>query len=122
MTRDGLFRCRTPRTGVRAESLLPPRPRAGNINAKEMSMKRYASAAGLLLLWAAVACGQTGTGWLRGEWSGTGYQSDTDTTWAMKLTAKGRSYSVEYPSLECSGSWRLLSLSRARAVFRETIT
>jgi hypothetical protein len=85
-------------------------------------MKKFLSAAGLLLLWAAVACGQTGVGWLRGEWSGTGYQTDSENTWAMRLTVKGRSYAVEYPSLECGGSWRLLSLSRTRAVFRESIT
>lgn len=85
-------------------------------------MKRFASAAGLLLLSAAVVCGQARGGWLRGEWAGTGYQADTDNTWAMRLTAKGRTYEVEYPSLECGGRWRLLSLTRSRAVFRETIT
>lgn len=85
-------------------------------------MRRFASAAGLLLLSAAVVCGQTRGGWLRGEWAGTGYQTDTDNTWTMKLTAKGRTYAVEYPSLECGGRWRLLSLTRSRAIFRETIT
>ena len=85
-------------------------------------MKRFVLAAGLLLLSAAVVCGQTRGGWLRGEWTGTGYQTDTNTTWAMKLTAKGRTYTVDYPSLECGGRWRLRSLSSRRAVFRETIT
>ncbi len=85
-------------------------------------MRRFASAACLLLLSAAVVCGQTRGGWLRGEWTGTGYQTDTNNTWAMKLTAKGRTYAVDYPSLECGGRWRLLSLTRSRAVFRETIT
>ena len=85
-------------------------------------MTRLVLAAGLLLLSAAVACGQSRGGWLRGEWEGTGYQSDSDDTWAMKLTVKGRAYTVEYPSLECSGRWRLLSLSGGTAVFRETIT
>jgi hypothetical protein len=85
-------------------------------------MRRFASAAGLLLLSAAVVCGQTRGGWLRGEWSGTGYQTDTNNTWAMRLTAKGRAYTVDYPSLECGGRWTLLSLNARRAVFRETIT
>ena len=85
-------------------------------------MKRFALAAGLLLLSAAVVCGQTRGRWLRGEWAGTGYQTDANTTWAMRLTAKGRAYTVDYPSLECGGRWRLLSLSGRRAVFRETIT
>jgi hypothetical protein len=85
-------------------------------------MKRFVLAAGLLFLSAAVVCGQSRGGWLRGEWAGTGYQTDSNNTWAMRLTAKGRTYAVDYPSLECGGTWRLLSLSRGRAVFRETIT
>jgi hypothetical protein len=92
------------------------------MGAKEKLMKRFALAACLLLLSAAAVCGQTRGGWLRGEWAGTGYQTDTDTTWSMRLTAKGRTYAVDYPSLECGGRWRLLSLTRRRAVFRETIT
>ena len=85
-------------------------------------MKRFVTAAAVLLLSAAIAGGQTRGGWLRGEWAGKGYQTDSDSTWAMKLTVRGRNYTVAYPSLECGGRWRLLSLSRRRAVFRETIT
>jgi hypothetical protein len=86
-------------------------------------MRRLAAAAALLLLAAAFAAGQTRGGWLRGSWEGTGYQSDSvDQTWAMRLTAARGRYAVEYPSLGCAGRWRLLSLSRTRAVFRETIT
>ena len=40
-------------------------------------MRRFALAAGLLLLSAALASGQTRGGWLRGEWAGTGYQTDS---------------------------------------------
>lgn len=85
-------------------------------------MKRFVLAACLLLLSAAAVCGQSGGGWLRGEWTGTGYQTDSNNTWAMRLTAKAGAYTVEYPSLECGGTWRLLRFSRGRAVFRETIT
>ena len=85
-------------------------------------MKRLAATAVLLLLSAAVVGGQTRGGWLRGAWEGKGYQSDSENTWDMRLTVRGRSYTVEYPSLECAGRWRLLSLSRTRAVFRETLT
>jgi hypothetical protein len=77
----------------------------------------------VLLLWlASVAVGQSSGGWLRGAWEGMGYQSDSENAWAMKLTVTRGRYAVEYPSLECAGRWRLLSLSRTRAVFRETIT
>jgi hypothetical protein len=85
-------------------------------------MKRFVLTACLLLLSAVLAGAQTRGGWLRGEWAGKGYQTDSDSTWAMKLTVRGRTYAVEYPSLECGGRWRLLGLSRRRAVFRETIT
>jgi len=85
-------------------------------------MKRFVTVAALLFLSAAVAAGQSRGSWLRGAWEGTGYQSDTDNTWAMRLTVTRGRYAVEYPSLECAGRWRLLSLSRTRAVFRETIT
>jgi hypothetical protein len=77
----------------------------------------------LLVLLAAGACAaQARGGWLRGEWAGTGYQVDSGETWAMVLTFGRGSYAAEYPSLECAGRWRLLSVSRTRAVFRETVT
>lgn len=90
----------------------------------ETHMKRLVTAALLLLLAAAAAAGQSRGGWLRGAWEGTGYQSDSEdkTTWAMRLTVTRGVYAVEYPSLECAARWRLLSLSRTRAVFRETVT
>ena len=68
------------------------------------------------------AAGKTRGGWLRGEWAGTGYQIDSESAWAIVLTFGRGRYAAEYPSLECAGRWRLLSVSRTRAVFRETIT
>ena len=77
----------------------------------------------LFVVMAAGACvARTRGGWLRGEWAGTGYQSDSESTWAMVLKFGRGRYTAEYPSLECAGRWRLLSVSRTRAVFRETIT
>jgi hypothetical protein len=75
-----------------------------------------------VLLMAGASVGQTRSGWLRGEWAGTGYQIDSESTWAMLLNFRRGSYTVEYPSLECTARWRLLQVSRTRAVFRETIT
>jgi hypothetical protein len=60
--------------------------------------------------------------WLRGTWEGKGYQTDSDTTWTMKLNTSGRKYSIEYPSLKCGGEWKLISLDSRRARFREKIT
>ncbi len=62
------------------------------------------------------------TRWLRGTWEGVGYQIDTDSTWLMKLMRKENRYIIEYPSLNCSGRWRLLSANRNVARFREELT
>ena len=85
-------------------------------------MRRCLTAALLVVLAAGAVCGQTRGGWLRGEWAGTGYQTDTESTWAMVLSFGRGRYTAEYPSLECAGRWRLLSVTRTRAVFRETLT
>ena len=63
-----------------------------------------------------------GGAWLGGRWEGTGYQMDTDSTWTMALTARGGKFLIEYPSLNCGGEWRLLSINSRRATFREHIT
>ena len=85
-------------------------------------MKRCLAALLLVVLAAGGLCAQTRGGWLRGEWAGTGYQVDSADTWAMVLNFERGRYTAEYPSLECSGRWRLLQVSRTRAVSRETIT
>ena len=85
-------------------------------------MGRRLTALLFVLLAAGAAAGQTRGGWLRGEWAGTAYQTDTPGTWEMVLSFRRGRYTAEYPSLECAGRWRLLRISRTRAVFRETIT
>jgi hypothetical protein len=85
-------------------------------------MRRLTITICLLLLSPAAVCGQSRGGWLRGEWAGTGFQSDDNSTWAMRLTVRNKSYVVEYPSLGCGGRWNLVSVSGGRAVFRERIT
>ena len=85
-------------------------------------MRRCLAAVLFVVLAAGGVCGQTRGGWLRGEWEGTGYQTDTADTWTMVLSLRRGRYTAEYPSLECSARWRLLRVSRTRAVFRETIT
>ena len=85
-------------------------------------MQRCLTALLFLLLAAGGVAGQTRGGWLRGEWTGTGYQVDSESTWAMVLNFRRGRYTAEYPSLECTARWRLLSVTRTRAVFRETVT
>lgn len=60
--------------------------------------------------------------WLSGSWEGTGYQIDNDETWTMSFKAQGRRFLIEYPSLNCGGEWRLISINSRSARFREKIT
>jgi hypothetical protein len=60
--------------------------------------------------------------WLNGSWEGTGYQMDTDSTWTMSFKAQGKRFWIEYPSLNCAGTWRLIRVNSRRAIFRERIT
>ena len=59
--------------------------------------------------------------WLKGTWEGTGYQTDDQSTWSMLLTVRGRSFSIDYPSLKCGGRWQLISLNGYRARFKERL-
>jgi hypothetical protein len=87
-------------------------------------MLRTLAAVCLLFSLTVVALPQSrrGGAWLGGRWEGTGYQMDTDSTWTMVLTARGGKFLIEYPSLDCGGEWRLLSIDSRRARFRERIT
>src|SRR5688572_14179947 len=79
----------------------------------------------LLVSLTSIVFAQSKTGarsWMNGTWEGTGYQTDNNQTWTMKLTAQGRSYRIEYPSLKCGGRWVPLSIDRGRAKFIEKIT
>jgi hypothetical protein len=60
--------------------------------------------------------------WFDGTWEGTGYQSDSKTSWTIRFTAQADSYEIEYPSLSCGGRWYLLSKDASQARFREKIT
>ena len=76
----------------------------------------------LLLLFSGSLAAQTkAASWLRGTWEGTGYQTDDQSTWTMRVTASGRRVSIEYPSLNCGGRWQLISINRTRARFRERL-
>jgi hypothetical protein len=80
----------------------------------------------LLLLVSTAAAQRSNRSWLRGTWEGTGYQTDDKSTWSMKLTTVkgkrgGRTFKIEYPSLNCGGLWKLLSINQNVARFRELL-
>lgn len=60
--------------------------------------------------------------WLEGEWAGEGYQSDTRTTWTVRLSVRNGSFAIEYPNIPCSGSWNLTNKHSRGASFTEYIT
>jgi hypothetical protein len=60
--------------------------------------------------------------WLDGVWEGEGYQSDTRTTWAVRLTVQDGMYAIEYPNIPCGGRWTLIDKNSRGASFTEVIT
>lgn len=86
-------------------------------------MFRSLTLVAVILTFAAVGSAQSKAGsWLSGTWTGTGYQIDANETWTMKVTVKGKKYTIEYPSLNCSGRWLLISFGSRLAKLRERIT
>lgn len=86
-------------------------------------MRRIVATVCLFFSLTVVVCPQSrSAAWLNGSWEGTGYQMDTDSTWTMSFRARGKRFLIEYPSLKCSGTWRLVRLNSRRAIFRERIT
>ena len=92
-----------------------------------LNIRKSVAALGLLLLFVSSAAAQGNSrSWLRGTWEGTGYQTDDNSTWSMKLTIakrKGgrRTFTIDYPSLNCGGRWKLLSSNQNVARFREIL-
>ncbi len=76
----------------------------------------------MLLALSVAASPQTKSRWMNGTWEGTGYQTDSGDTWTIKLTARGRRFLIEYPSLDCGGEWTQVGATRWRATFREKIS
>lgn len=72
------------------------------------------------------ACNQicaSPTAWMQGTWSGSAHQPGGDpSNWDIRLTVRGSSYFVSYPTLGCSGSWSLQASDTGVASFIETIS
>lgn len=78
----------------------------------------------LILTTAAICCFSQvafSQNWLYGKWEGTGKERDGN-TWSMEFQASKGKFRVKYPSLKCSGEWKLISYRRYQARFRENIT
>ncbi len=90
-------------------------------------MGRSLAVLGLLLLLVPTAAAQRSKrSWLGGTWEGTGYQTDENSTWSMKLTIakrKGgrRAFRIEYPSLNCGGHWKPIRTGLSGGWFTEVL-
>jgi len=60
--------------------------------------------------------------WLNGVWIGDAYQTDTKTRWAVRLTVRDETYSIDYPDIPCKGTWKLIEKNSQSASFTEVIT
>jgi hypothetical protein len=91
---------------------------------RDRCMSRPAQAQGEI----AAACEQCNnicaspTAWMQGSWSGTGSQDRPPSSWSMRLTVSGNSFSIAYPSLNCGGYSSLQNTGSGVASFVETIT
>jgi hypothetical protein len=59
---------------------------------------------------------------LNGVWTGDGFQTDTKTQWAARLTVRDDTYSIDYPDIPCKGTWKLIEKNSRSASFNEVIT
>ena len=60
--------------------------------------------------------------WLDGVWEGEGYQTDTNSTWSVRLTIAENNFAIEYPNIPCSGSWKVVDQNSGGGTFTEIIT
>jgi hypothetical protein len=59
---------------------------------------------------------------LDGVWEGEGYQTDTQTTWKVRLTVHDNEFAVEYPNIPCNGFWKVVDRNSSGGTFTEIIT
>jgi hypothetical protein len=64
--------------------------------------------------------------WLKGIWQGVGVQVDSPNqvhSWTMVFYANPEkdSYVIQYPSIPCKGTWKLVKMEKNRAEFIETV-
>ena len=57
-------------------------------------------------------------------WKGAGYQYDVGHSWDIIVSFKqeNQQFKIQYPSISCSGYWRLLDFDNESFEFREIIT
>jgi hypothetical protein len=59
--------------------------------------------------------------WLEGSWEGTGFQIDKQ-KWPVGFTHLEKKFTISYPSLGCSGWWKITKSGKGSATFIENLT
>ena len=59
--------------------------------------------------------------WLEGSWEGKGYQIDGQ-SWQVDFSHADKKFTISYPSLGCSGWWKITESGKGRIVFIENLT
>jgi hypothetical protein len=60
--------------------------------------------------------------WLKGSWTGTGYETNYDSSWEMQISFSERGYFVKYYSPDCTGKWIIEDIKSDKVIFREKLT
>jgi len=62
--------------------------------------------------------------WLRGNWYGNGFQTDNNAFWPIEVQFDNSDevIKITYPSLNCGGNWKLISVDGNKADFVEMIS
>ena len=81
-------------------------------------MFKFISIIGFVLLFSQIALSQQ---WIYGKWEGQGRETSDGLTWTMELHAQRGKFIIKYPSLKCSGEWKLVGFNKTTARFRENI-
>jgi len=58
---------------------------------------------------------------LQGEWKGVGLDLDFPQSWTVILDVENNQFGVRYPTMDCSGEWKILHHNHHRATFIEVI-
>lgn len=81
-------------------------------------MFKFITTIGFVLFFSQIAFSQQ---WIYGKWEGQGRETSDGFSWTIELHAQRGKFLIKYPSLKCSGEWKLVSFNKTTARFRENI-
>ena len=85
-------------------------------------MKKQAGIIVILMVLHSLLNGQNLPAWVNGIWEGTGFQLNSKTIWSIRFTPGETESRIDYPSLDCGGTWVLEKAEPCKLIFKEFIT